>query len=484
MSLLPALTLALLVAQSPAPQSAATPQIAWSVYELKTDDAPIAAELGRIRVPERRGAEGSRPITIAFARIRSTAPNPGAPIIYLDGGPGGSGVGAAQAPGWASLFRALRATSDVILLSQRGTGLSDRIGCRGGAPLADGVLASAVRMIEDAAARAKACAASMRAQDVDLAGYTSVESADDIDAIRAALGVPKVSLVGFSYGTHLALATLQRHGARIERVVLLGTEGPDDTWKLPAVYDRQVLAIDALLKADPRTRGVMGNFSETLHALLDRTSREPLTVTITSGGQPRRLQVGAAGILYLLRRDIGDTNDLPWIPSFVYETQAGNLTRLGRLLERRLPSLESGVQMMATAMDCSSAASPRRLATIDAQSPTSIFGALTDFPFPAVCAATEIAPLGEAFRQPVSTRVPALFVSGTLDSNTPPAQAEAVMRGFPNATHIIVEGAGHESTLTPAVHERILAFLRGEHVPSATLPGRAPVFDLPKGGGR
>jgi pimeloyl-ACP methyl ester carboxylesterase len=477
MPLIAAFVFALVSQAAPPP---AAPQVTWEPYSLRTDAAPLEAELGRIRVPERRANAASRPITIAFARLRSTSATPGAPIVFLDGGPGGSGVGAAQSPAFAALFRALRASSDVILLSQRGTGLSDRVGCRGGAPLAEDALTSTARLIADSTARQQACAASMRAQGVDLAGYTSAESADDIDAVRAALGAPKVSLVGFSYGTHLALATLRRHAARIDRVVLLGTEGPDETWKLPTTYDRQVATIDALLKGDARTRDVMGDFTGTLRALLDRAARDPIRVTLRANNAERALQIGPAGILYLLRRDIGDSNDLPWIPAFVYDTHAGDVTRLTQLLDRRLPSLESGVQIMATAMDCSSGASASRLAAIAAETPRSIFGVMTNFPFPDVCAAAGIAPLPDAFRLPLTTPVPALFVSGTLDSNTPPSQAEGVMRGFSHASHLIVEGAGHESTLTPAVRERIASFLAGGAVASATLPGAAPVFQLPR----
>src|SRR5690606_40308726 len=81
---------------SPQAPAESRPEITWEAYELRTDDGPIAAELGRLQVPERRGAPDARMITLAFARIRSTSPAPGAPIIYLDGGPGGSGVGVAQ----------------------------------------------------------------------------------------------------------------------------------------------------------------------------------------------------------------------------------------------------------------------------------------------------------------------------------------------------------------------------------------------------
>lgn len=465
---------------SPQAPAESRPEITWEAYELRTDDGPIAAELGRLQVPERRGAPDARMITLAFARIRSTSPAPGAPIIYLDGGPGGSGVGVAQTPTFGPLFRALRAHADVILLSQRGTGLSDRIGCRGGDPLPSDTLTSVERMIAETSSRHASCAASLRAQGVDLAGYTTVESADDIDAIRQALGAPRISLVGFSYGTHLGLATLRRHGAHIERAVLLGTEGPADTWKLPSTYDAQVAAIDAMLRANPTTRERMGNFTAALRELLARTANAPLDVTFTVGASQRTMQVGPAGVLYLLRRDIGDTNDLPWIPAFVYESLAGDTRIISQLLARRLPGLERGVQMMATAIDCASAAPADRLARIRAEEPASIFGVMTNFPFPEVCAAAGLEPLGSGFHEPVRSDVPTLFVSGTLDSNTPPSQAEAIMRGFSSSSHLIVEGAGHESTLTDEVRARIVRFLSGGDVENATLPGPPVTFRLPR----
>ena len=88
-------------AQAAPPQ----PGISWEPYTLRTDAGPIEADLGRLLVPERRSNPASRRITIAFARLRSTSPSPGAPIVYLDGGPGGSGVSTAQVPAFGALFR-------------------------------------------------------------------------------------------------------------------------------------------------------------------------------------------------------------------------------------------------------------------------------------------------------------------------------------------------------------------------------------------
>ena len=39
---------------------------------------------------------------------------------------------------------------------------------------------------------------------------------------------------------------------------------------------------------------------------------------------------------------------------------------------------------------------------------------------------------------------PVLFISGTLDSNTPPYQAEEMRWSMPRSMHVIVQNAGHE----------------------------------------
>ncbi|MGH2602087.1 MAG: hypothetical protein ACRDJ9_22205, partial [Dehalococcoidia bacterium] len=96
-------------------------------YVLKTtdDSERVPAELGRLLVPENRRNPGSRLIELAFARLRSIGERPGPPIIFLAGGPGGSGIESARWPQRFPWFMALRVAGDVILLDQRGIGLSN-----------------------------------------------------------------------------------------------------------------------------------------------------------------------------------------------------------------------------------------------------------------------------------------------------------------------------------------------------------------------
>ena len=56
----------------------------------------VDAERGILRVPENRSDPQSNLIELALVRFKSTAKNPGPPIVYLAGGPGGSGTGAAE----------------------------------------------------------------------------------------------------------------------------------------------------------------------------------------------------------------------------------------------------------------------------------------------------------------------------------------------------------------------------------------------------
>src|SRR5437667_8117517 len=107
-------------------------KLALFPYILKTDLAGpaserlrIGAEIGRLLVPERRSNPDSRLIELAFVRVKSTAQQPGPPLVYLAGGPGLSGIDDLRSEKLYPWFTALRQVGDVIALDQRGTGLAN-----------------------------------------------------------------------------------------------------------------------------------------------------------------------------------------------------------------------------------------------------------------------------------------------------------------------------------------------------------------------
>ena len=425
------------------------------------------ADLSRLAVLEDRTKPDGRKIELAYAVLKSTAATPRSPIVYLDGGPGGSGIGLYRVPEYKQMFDDLRAVADVVLLSQRGTGFSTpRLVCRDATPPAipTDVFLSAARMAEVLAPRTIRCAEQLRKQGIDLGAYNTAASADDVEDLRKALGAPKVTLFGFSYGTHLALAAARRHPHSIDRLILAGTEGPDHTQKLPHTFDFQLARLAQLegtLDLVEVTRKVLAQFD---------------TTPVEVDAKGTKLLIGKEGFQYLLRQDIGDTNDTANVIRMIRDSARGDYAMLGAFAARRYGDFGGGASLMGFAMDCASGTPPERMARINREIPTSLLGVMTNYPFPRICEALKMPVLPESFRAPLFSPVPALFISGSLDSNTPPYQAEEVRWGFPNSAHVIVENAGHESTLTLADTRKLMVdFLRGEDVSGRRIVAPRPV---------
>lgn len=467
--LIPLLALAgLLAAALPGRAAAGPGKIRWEPYSAETfHGQTLEGELGRLTLPQNRSRPDGGTVTLAFVRLASRAERPGAPIVYLAGGPGGSGIGSARIPGYFETFQALREVADVILLDQRGTGTSEpRPFCRPSGPPPSRPFADRAEVLRHTLEAARACKEELTERGIDLAGFNTVESADDLENLRRALGAPKLSLLGFSYGTHLALAAVRRHGEQLERVALVGTEGPNHTRKLPSSLDTQVRKLSLLAAAEPAVHQQVPDLYALLQRLLARLEQEPMMVPVPGrDGEITQVPVGKVGLQYILMRDLGDGNDFPLFPALLHTIDQGDPSLLAWFVAKRMREVGGGFFALYFAVDGASGASPERWDRIRREAPEAILGDVADFFFPAVPDALGIPDLGSEYRSPIVTGVPTLFVSGTLDSNAPPYQAEELRWGFTRAHHLIVDHAGHEDMLgSREVGEVLLDFFRGRDV--------------------
>lgn len=470
------------VPTSPAP-AASRPELRWTDTALTFGTETRRVELAVVRVPEHRARVGSRLIDVAFIRLRSTAASPGTPVLFLPGSPGGaSGTQTLRATAFLPFFEILRAAGDVIVLDYRGSGLSTpRLMCpRTEVFPADAFAsrANAFRLFEDQARR---CAATQSAAGTDLAGYTWMEIAEDIEDVRRALNVPKVTLVGFSSGTQAALAALRAHQSSYERVVFLGSEGPDHTRKLPLAMDRQLAAIDVMIGETQALRANIPDFKALVSRVLTRLDTQPAIVKITMPNGTRLTgPVGRFALEFITSRSLSGPDEFAMLPALYASLDHGDASRLSRVLQgfvnRPTPS------PLAYVLDGASGVSADRAARIRAEEPMSLLGRGLSFPFPDIGAAWGYADLGDAYRAPVRSRVPSLFVTGALDGNTPVEQADLIRRGFANSVHVVVRRAGHTAVLgSTAVAETIVAFLQGRNVRDARLfVTNPPLAPLPR----
>ena len=437
-------------------------------------------ERAYLEVPEKRGKAGSRTLKLMLTRMKSRTQPSGTPVVYLSGGPGGSAVTMVGVGYMRELFKRIIQHHDLILLEQRGTRFSEpALFWPSPESFPRDIFTTEERAIAEMRKRSELAVQYFREQGADLTGYTTVESADDIEALRKALGAPKLSLLSFSYGTHLTLATVKRHGDKLDRVVLAGTEGLDETLKFPSVYDRQLQMISDLAAEIPPIRQSVPNMKELFKKVLDQLERQPITVEVRDNRtqQTVPIKIGGHGLQFLLRLDIGDGNDFVNFPRVLYEIEQGKYEGIKRYAERRYNQLSTGISGLTFAMDLASWASSERIARIKEEAKTSLFGNTMNFPIMAAVDIWGNPDLGEDFRKPVQSNIPALFISGALDCQTPPHQAENILKGFPNGSHIVVQYAGHEDTL-PAqeVQDAIVDFFNGKKptITEVSLP--RPVF--------
>jgi pimeloyl-ACP methyl ester carboxylesterase len=461
------LRLGLAVATLALPSGEALAQLRWESYSVGSQGDRIVAELGRLSVPESYTRPASNKITLAFLRFKGVGSRRGPPIFYLAGGPGGSGVADASGARFGVYLEALRKLGDVIALDQRGTGSSEpNLRCpeKFAYPLEQE--ANLYRLTEEYQKVAAACAAFWRSRGVGLADYNTESSADDVALLARSINAPRIRIFTASYGTHLALAVMRRHPTLVERAVLGGLEGPDQTIKLPKNVDAQLDHVSELIANDPQARKVLPNFRATLTTLVAQLGRNPITVTVPGHTNDvrsaRRVRLSAIDVQLLAASLLGRRPTIELIPRIFGPAVSGDYTTLASYVADELR--EGEISAMGAVMDCASSVSPGRWKEIEFEKPNSVVGTLMDFPLPEWCTTWDVPSLPASFRESIHSSTPVLFIEGSLDGQTPLSNVEELRGGFSNSALFTVIGAGHDPSMfrsSPELLAAIYAFLSG-----------------------
>ena len=422
---------------------------------------------GYLMVPENRNESGSRLIRLEYVRFPATGAKSGPPIVYLSGGPGGSGIGTAKGPRFP-LFMAMREFGDVIAFDQRGTGASNDLQtCHSSqidpdaTPLSDDEHALRHRLA------AEECLAFWGAKGIDIHGYTTRESVADLDALRAHLGEDKISLWGISYGSHLSLAALKYMDDRIDRVVLASVEGLDQTVKYPAQTDAYFDRLQAVINSDAELAVRYPDIKGLMLRVYAKLEAEPVLLTVP-------LKDGGTAPFLLERRDMqtitsGMISDPQWaiLALGIYEElDAGGVAGITGLMARFFdPGAPISYRPMSFAMDIASGVGEARNAEIARQAQTALLKDYLNFPMPQLDGVVDGLDLGDAFRDPPVSDVPVLVLSGTLDGRTYPESQREAVSGLKNAHIVTIENAGHNLFMSsPEVTTVIQSFMRGDTI--------------------
>ncbi|WP_055493754.1 alpha/beta hydrolase [Streptomyces sp. TP-A0356] len=220
-------------AEASAPRTTGTAQAAKPTWKKCGTTEYPTLQCASVTVPLDYAHPRGRQITLALSRVPHTAKTSQGPLLVNPGGPGGSGLKLAGFVA-SSLPKAVAAQYDVIGFDPRGVGESKpALDCKPGyvKPVRPDSVPSTPALEKANLARAASFARACAAKYASVLPYIdTVSAARDMDAIRQALGAPKVSYFGYSYGTYLGAVYAKLFPQRVRRLVLDSIVDPTGVW--------------------------------------------------------------------------------------------------------------------------------------------------------------------------------------------------------------------------------------------------------------
>lgn len=421
-------------------------EIAFQPCVLGGEDGmpTVEAQCGGFEVAEDPASPGGRQIRLNLAWLEAEkGGGSDDPLFFIAGGPGQAATGVA--PMVEMALKDVLKQRDVILVDQRGTGQSNPLDCRD----ADGELlgfdAAASGDVEEVKAYFRQCLRSLEGR-ADTRFYTTTHAIADLDAVRAALGVDRINVMGGSYGTRVAQQYAMRYPSHTRTVVLDGVVpnrlvvGGEFARMLDRALDRQ----DAQCGEQPACRERFGDdLVGRIRALEAKLRAEPLevgyrhptTFAAETGTLDADTLVGLVhGVSYVPQLSAL----LPLVIDEAEEGRYGPLMSIAQFWSGRM----EGMMNLGMRLSVVCAEDAPRYTPDDADAGT-LMGADLGPQFFAGC---EGWPAGDApagFNDAYSGDIPTLLISGDLDPVTPPEYGDEVAAALGNARHLALKGQGH-----------------------------------------
>ncbi len=424
-------------------------------------------ECTTVTVPLDRGGAVSGTIALDVERLQAGPAQSASAVVALAGGPG-----QAANPLAADMAKAIAPAlggRDLVVFDQRGTGRSDPLRCKAldySSALAKATSGTVGRFFERCAQQLGAARGA----------FTTQESVQDIEAIRAALGYEKLVLYGTSYGTKVALEYAERYPQHVEALVLDSVVTPEGPEAFKLATFRALPGVLGELCSQGACRHITSNPVGDIAALNARLREHPLRGYVYDGAGHRHPdELAEEDLLGVL--EAGDLNPAlrALLPAAVQSALHGEpdpLLRLDALAEGLVPNVpiaprgsqaereadEEENNALYPATTCEEQLLPWQRGAPFGTRRTEALAALhalpsRDFyPFDDVTA-WEDGPVPLCVDWPsvdpappsagALPDVPTLLLSGAQDLRTPTADAQAVAAKIPDAQLLVVPYTGH-----------------------------------------
>jgi len=445
-------------------------------------------------VPVPLDRSGALPGTISLSVERKTAPTgpSSVAVVALAGGPGQAVL--PLAPFIAEAIAPALGSRDLLLFDQRGTGASGPLGC---AALSASELASPNSL----GSLIERCANQLGPARGD---YTTLESVEDIEAVRRAAGYEKLVLYGTSYGTKVALEYAQRYPQNVESLVLDSTETPEGPEPFHVSTFKAMRPMLTELCSRHACDGVTSTPLSDLGRLVAALAARPLTGTVyDEHGRAHKQSVSSRALFGLLLD--GDLNPVlrAELPAAVHAALGRDASPLTRLLTLGAlhPTREEGSSEIDETLfidtSCEETpfpwqrSAPEATRAVEAEAALNSLPGSDFYPFDPESGLLDMTiplcvswPDASAAPSPAGPlpNVPTLVLSGGQDLRTPTENARRVAALIPGTQIVTVPYTGHSvlgSDLSGCAQAALGAFFAGVAVkPCASVTNHFPAAPL------
>jgi pimeloyl-ACP methyl ester carboxylesterase/ketosteroid isomerase-like protein len=399
---------------------------------------------GNYEIYEDRVARKGRKIALKIALLPALSATPAPdPLFIIAGGPGAPATEMADFA--ARVFAKVRRERDIVLVDQRGTGGSNGLSCDLYGETRQGHLGD---LFPPGAI--KACRAEWERR-ADLRLYTTPIAMDDLDDVRAALGYERINLYGTSYGTRAAQVYLRQYPNRVRSMILKGMTPLSDI--IPAVMARDAqrsleIVFDDCAREEA-CRKAFPNLKQEFAEVLARFERGSVAVEMIDEktGKTELVEISRGAFATTLRSLLQVPTAIARVPMMIHQAYKGDFSPFAinthSIRSGATKGLYYGMFLSVINAEDLSFIDPKHVAH---ESAGTFMG---DYYYQQLVQACGLLPRGAVprnYHDPVRSDVPVLFVSGHLDSSTPPANAEKAAQHLPNSLRIVGRYASHSYT--------------------------------------
>ena len=445
-----------------------------------TEPADVETTCGWLTVPERWDLDNDDDTISLHVGIFSNG-GAGAPVVYLEGGPGGDALANIDTS-FSSLWASIVDEHDVVIIGQRGTGSAEpSLDCSEVNELELDLLDDVVSVTDEADAYElayRSCVDRLRDAGADLAAYNSVQNATDVEALRLALGHDQWNVIGISYGTRLGQTLMRLYPDGIRSIILdsvLPTRreaGVD----IPKVAERAYTVLFEECAASPACAAAYPDLEPRFFALVDRLDEQPASFQVADSitGEQYAARMDGDDLLGVGFQALYSKEAFSGLPELVAQLEQGDTSGAETLVGLQVTSLPFVAGGMYWAVQCHEEVPFVQPGDADAgrtgdpyydrMGPPEL-----DDTADRLCEAFEAGTADPAEDELVVSDLPALLMAGRYDPITPPSDTRSLLDGLSAAHYVELPHTGHAALADPCGQEIALAFMAD--------PDRAPSTD-------